>query len=145
MVLAKVPLEVKLENFSQLQSARVGVKLCVPCFLRALGFYSGAELTSVSYVGRCFLMGKIIINVHILRDPSHVGTLLIRVNHGTQVISIQDSLESTQSHVGTVWPLYPSTLYRCDLNPSTSRDYSSVEESLRHVSHPTDDPLVLYI
>ena len=38
-------------------------------FLRALGFYSNVESTSVSCVGRCFLIGKIIINVRILRDP----------------------------------------------------------------------------
>ena len=44
-----------------------------------------------------------------------------------------------------MWPLYPSTLYRRDLNLSTSRDYLSMEESICHVSHPTDDLLLPYL
>ena len=71
-------------------------------------------------------MGKIIINVHILRDLSQFGILLIRVNCGMQVIFIQNSLEPTQIHVGAMWLWYPSTLYSCDLNPSISRDYPSI-------------------
>ena len=42
----------------------------------------------VSYLGRCFLTGKILINARILRDPSHVEILPTRVNRGMQVISI---------------------------------------------------------
>ena len=71
-------------------------------------------------------MGKIIINVRILQDPSHVGILLIRVNRGMQVISIQDSLEPTQNHVCAMQLWYSSTLYSCDLNLSLSRDYPSI-------------------
>ena len=56
--------------------------------LRALGFYSSVKPTPVSCVGRCFLTGKIIINVCILQDPFPARILPIRVNHGMQVISI---------------------------------------------------------
>ena len=86
-MLAKYLLNVKLELLTTLECQSWG-ELCVACFLRALGFYSGVKPTSVSCIGRCFLMGKIIKNVRILQDPSHIGTLLIRVNRGTQVISI---------------------------------------------------------
>ena len=127
VVLAKNPLMVKLENFfTTLECQSWGELLCVPCFLRALGFYSSAEPTSVSCVGRCFSMGKIIINARILRDSFPFGILLIGVSCGTQVISIQNSLEPTQNHVGTPWLWYPSTMYSCDLNPSISRDYPSI-------------------
>ena len=71
-------------------------------------------------------MGKIIINVRILRDHSQFGILLIRVNRGMQVISIQNSLEPTQIHVGAMWLWYSFTLYSCDLNPSISMDYLSI-------------------
>ena len=75
MVPTKNSLKVKLEIFfTTLECQSLG-ELCVPCFLRALGFYNGVELTSISCVGRCVLTGKIIINAHILRDPSHVGIL----------------------------------------------------------------------
>ena len=57
-------------------------------FLKALGFYSSVEPTSVSYVGMHFFTGKIIINVRILQDPFPIGILLIMVNRGTQAISI---------------------------------------------------------
>ena len=64
-------------------------ELCLPCFLRALSFYSSVEPTSVSCVRRFFLTRKIIINRHIsCWDSCHVGILLTRVNHETQVISI---------------------------------------------------------
>ena len=63
-------------------------ELCVPCFLRALNFYNSVEPTSVSCIGGRFLIRKIIINAHILRDPSHIGIQLTRVNCGTQVVSI---------------------------------------------------------
>ena len=41
-------------------------KLCVPYFLRALGFYSSVKPTFVSWQRRCFLVGKILINARIL-------------------------------------------------------------------------------
>ena len=82
VVLAKYPLKVKLENcFTTLECQSKG-KLCIPFFLRVLGFYSSVGPTFVSCLGRCFLMGKILINVCILRDSSHVGTPLTRVNRG---------------------------------------------------------------
>ena len=46
-------------------------------FLRSLGFYSSIEPTSVSCIGRRFLIGKIIINGRILRNPPHVRILFI--------------------------------------------------------------------
>ena len=57
-------------------------------FFEGSRFYSSVEPTFVSCSGRCFLMEKILINVHILQDPSHVGIPLTRVNHGMQVIFI---------------------------------------------------------
>ena len=42
-----------------------------------LGFYSSVEPTFVSCVGRRFLIGKIIINGRILRNPPHVRILFI--------------------------------------------------------------------
>ena len=48
-------------------------KLCVPWFLRALGFYSSVESTFISRRTRCFLVGKILINTHISWDPFHLG------------------------------------------------------------------------
>ena len=50
--------------------------------LRALGFYSSVEPTFVSYLGRCFLTRKILINAHILQDCSHFRIPLPRVNRG---------------------------------------------------------------
>ena len=49
-------------------------------FSKGLDFYSSVKPTFVSYLERCFLMGKILINVHILQDSSHVGIPLTRVN-----------------------------------------------------------------
>ena len=53
-----------------------------------LGFYSNVEPTFVFYLERYFPMRKILINVRILRDSSHVRILLTKVNHGVQDISI---------------------------------------------------------
>ena len=61
--------------------------MCI-VFSEGLGFfYSGVELTLISWVRRCFLVGKILINVRILRDSSHIGIPLIRVNRKVQDIS----------------------------------------------------------
>ena len=103
VVLAKDPPNVKLENFTQLQSASAEGELCVPYFLRALGFYNGVEPTSVSCVGRCFLKGKdhhkctYIIGSFPCWDSFHIGILLARFNCRMQVLSIQDYLEATQA------------------------------------------------
>ena len=56
--------------------------------MRALGFYSSVELTFVSWRRRSFLVGKILINTCILRDPFLVEIPLIRVNHVMQGISL---------------------------------------------------------
>ena len=82
VVSTKYPSKVKLENcFTTLECQCKG-KLCIPFFLKVLGFYSSVEPTFVSCLGRCFLIGKILINVCILQDSSHVGTPLTRVNRG---------------------------------------------------------------
>ena len=80
--------------FSVLECQSLG-KLCVPYFLRVLGFYSDVESNSISWARRCFLMGKILINVRILWDSSHIRIPLTKVNCRVQDISIQDSLEFT--------------------------------------------------
>ena len=82
------------KTFTTLECHNWG-KLCVPYFLRVLGFYSSVEPTFVSWLGRCFIVGKILINVCILWDSSHIGIPLTRVNHRVQDISIQGSLETT--------------------------------------------------
>ena len=52
VVPAKYPPKVKLENFFTILKWQSYGKLCVPCFLRALSFYSSVEPTFVSYLGR---------------------------------------------------------------------------------------------
>ena len=63
-------------------------ELRIPWFVRALGFYSSVELTFVSWRRRSFLVGKILINTCILRDPCLVEIPLIRVNRVMQGISL---------------------------------------------------------
>ena len=70
-------------------------KLCVPYFLMALGFYSSVEPTFVHWQRRCFIVGKILINVRILRDSSYIGIPLSKVSRRAQEISILNSLETT--------------------------------------------------
>ena len=53
------------------------------------------ELTFVSWWRRFFLVGKILINTCILRDPFLVEIPLIRVNRVIQDISILGFLETT--------------------------------------------------
>ena len=52
------------------------------------GFYSSVELTFVSWWRRSFLVGKILINTRILRDPFRVEIPLIKVNCVMQGISL---------------------------------------------------------
>ena len=88
MVPTKNPLMVKLENFFTILECQSWGELRVPCFLRAWGFYSSVESTPISWIRKCFLMGKILKNVHILRDSSHIGILFTKVNRRVQDISI---------------------------------------------------------
>ena len=58
MVPAKDPPKVKLEKlFHNSRMPEVG-ELCVPCFMKVLGFYSSVEPTSVSCVERFFPYGE---------------------------------------------------------------------------------------
>ena len=88
VVPAKYPLKVKLENFFTTVECQSWGKLCVPCFLRGWVFYSNVESTPISWAKGFFLMGKILINVSILRNSSHIGILLTKVNRKVQDISI---------------------------------------------------------
>ena len=88
MVPAKYPPNVKFENYFTTLECQSWGKLCVTCFLRVLGFYSSVKPIFVFCLERCFLMRKILIDVRILRDSSHVRTLLTRVNRGMQDIFI---------------------------------------------------------
>ena len=54
--------------------------------MRVLGFYSSVELTFVSWQRRSFLVGKILSNARILRDPFLEEIPLIRVNRVMQGI-----------------------------------------------------------
>ena len=51
-------------------------------------FIVSIELTFVSWWRRSFLVGKILINTRILRDPFLIGIPVIKVNHGVQDISL---------------------------------------------------------
>ena len=88
MVPAKYPPKVKSENFFTTLECQSRGKLCIPYFFRVLGFYNNVEPTFVSYLGRYFLMRKILINACILWDSSYVGIPLTKVNRGVQDISI---------------------------------------------------------
>ena len=66
MVSTEDPPKIKSEKpFTTLECQSWG-KLLVPCFQGLWGFYSSVEPTSISCVGRRFLIGKIIINGRIL-------------------------------------------------------------------------------
>ena len=90
-------------------------KLCIPYFLGALGFYSSVESTFVSCLGRCFLMGKILINTRMLRDSSHVGIPLTRVDRGAQDISMWGLPKPCGCHMALVSfelrPMYPKPVH----------------------------------
>ena len=64
-------------------------------FLRVLGFYSSVEPAFVSWWKRCFLMGKILINMCMLWDLFHIETSLIRVSCRVLDIFILGFLEIT--------------------------------------------------
>ena len=67
------------------------------------GFYSSVELTFVSWQKGSFLVGKILVNAHILRDPFLIQTLLIRVNVGHKVFPyILICGAQRKSHAGSV-------------------------------------------
>ena len=52
------------------------------------GFYSSIEPTPISWAERSFLIEKILINVRILQDSSHIGSPLTRGYRRAQGISI---------------------------------------------------------
>ena len=86
---AKYPPRVKLERISTTLKCQSWEKLHVPWLVRALeGFYSSVKLTFVSWWRMSFLVGKILINIRILRDLFLVEIPLIRVNHVMQGISL---------------------------------------------------------
>ena len=64
--------------------------------MRAFGFYSSMELTSISWQRGSFFVGKILISMRILQDPFLVIILLIRVNHGAQDISLYTHIRGGQ-------------------------------------------------
>ena len=77
MVSTEDPPKIKSEKpFTTLECQSWG-ELLVPCFQGLWGFYSSVEPTSISCVGRRFLIGKIIINGRILQNPPHVRILFI--------------------------------------------------------------------
>ena len=95
MVPAKNPLMVKLEKFFTILECQSWGELCVPCFLRAWGFYSRVEPTFVSWPKRYFLMEKNPNKcTYFVRFFPYRGSLTM-VNRRAQDISIQGSLEVT--------------------------------------------------
>ena len=115
MVLAKCPLNVKLERISTTLKYQ---RLENYAYLNLWGlwdFYNSVELTLVSWWGRHFLVERILINTHVLRDPFLVGIPLIMVGRRMQDISILRFLETTHATYvprGSIKPspLDPSTL-----------------------------------
>ena len=102
VVPAKDPSKVKLKNFHNSKVPMLG-KLCVPWFVRVLGFLQLVGLTFVPWHRWFFLVGKIFINAHILRNPFIVGIPSIRVNRGAQVVSLYTYLWSqSKNHVGSI-------------------------------------------
>ena len=57
-------------QFQFLISATISSIQTNPCFFGAWSFYSTVKPTPISWARRCFLMGKILINIRILRDLS---------------------------------------------------------------------------
>ena len=72
VILAKDLLKVKLENFYNSRVSELG-ELCVPWFVRVLGFYSSMGLIFVPWLRGFFLVGEILFNSHILWDPFLIG------------------------------------------------------------------------
>ena len=60
-------------------------------------------------------MGKILINVRMLQDSSHIGILLTRINRGTHDISMWDLPKPYGCHVALVsiglGPMYPEPVH----------------------------------
>ena len=78
--------------------------------MRALGFYSSAELTLISWRKRYLLVEKIPINTRNLRDSFLIRLPSIVVGRGVQDISILGFLETTHAtkvtrgcHEGDTW------------------------------------------
>ena len=109
VVQAKYPPKVKLENFYYSRVLELG-ELCVPWFVRVLGFYSNIKLTLISWWRRYFLVENIPINTCNFRDSFLIGLPSIVVGRGVQNISILRFLETTHAikvtrgcHEGYTW------------------------------------------
>ena len=110
VVPAKYPLKVKLERISttlEYQSWENYVYLDLWGFW---SFYSNVEPTLISWWREYFLVGKIFINIHNLRDYFLTGIPIIMVGRGVHDISIPKSLETTHAtwvpcrcHKGDTW------------------------------------------
>lgn len=91
VVPAKHPPKVKLEIFSLLQSAREG-KLCVPWFVRVLGFLQQRGLTLFSLEQKSFpyrsLLGRI------LRNPFHIEVLRFHETWGASYLFVHVSVQN---------------------------------------------------
>ena len=85
-------------------------------------------MTFVPWYREFFLIGKIFINMHILRDPFLVGIPSIRVSRGAQDVSLY--IHAWGPNKAT---LDPSKVY---LSPSASfhKLFSSSMHSSRHIS-----------
>ena len=82
MVPTKNPSKVKLENFHNSRVSEFGEIIRTLVCEGFGGFYSSVKLTFVFWWRWSFLVGNILVNAHILRDPFLIGTLLIKVNCG---------------------------------------------------------------
>ena len=131
VVPAKYPSKINLENFHNSKVPELG-KLCIHWFMRVLGFLYQAGLTFVPWHIGLFLVGKIFINVHILRDPFLVGVPLTRVSCGAQDVSLYIHAWGPSKATSD-----PSKVY---LSPSTSfhQHFSTFMHSGRLISSIID-------
>ena len=89
MVLAKYPAMVKLEK-SLVYNSKVLERgqLCVPSFVRVLGFYISVGPKSMPWSRSSFLIGENLFNPCIFWNPFLIGVFLIRGKRGAQDISL---------------------------------------------------------
>ena len=82
MVPTTNPPKVKLENFHNSRVLELGEIMHTLVCEGIRGFYSSVELTFVSWWRESFLIGKILVNARILREPFLIRNLSIWVNRG---------------------------------------------------------------
>ena len=89
VVPVKYPPKVKWGNFYNSRVSELGENYAYLDLWEFWGFYSSIGLTLAPWLRRCFLVGKILFNSHILQNPFLIGVFLIRVYRRVQGIFIR--------------------------------------------------------